>query len=170
MSFGAQTIFGGVLALLLSSIAGDAWAQCADKPSSCLQCHETRGHRSTRDDGSAWHRDHAIGDFCSGCHGGDPAADGEADAHAAMLAPLASSERACASCHASNHRELAARYDAAGPARRGAQPPPAPAADPRRGDTIAGALAALIAVAGAVFVAWNELRRGGDALARGRAE
>src|SRR5450759_1323790 len=39
-------------------------AQCGSQASSCKNCHETQGQMPVNNDGTAWHTQHAFGDFC----------------------------------------------------------------------------------------------------------
>src|SRR5208283_4604607 len=114
------------------------------------QCHETEGHYQVRGNGTEWHRDHALGDFCAGCHGGDAEAPGAAEAHRGVVWPLADPARSCAPCHEGTFRDLAARYAAgaeARHARRARGPRIAEPARPalRTHDAAAGAIAVLLA-------------------------
>jgi hypothetical protein len=56
----------------------------------------------------AWHADHALGDFCSDCHGGSPVAQDDR-AHAGLVDPLADNQTRCTPCH-QGHPNIAARY------------------------------------------------------------
>ncbi|MFT3765315.1 MAG: hypothetical protein QM820_07345 [Minicystis sp.] len=140
--------------------AGGAAAQCAAKVSSCALCHATSERAPERRAGADWHRDHAIGDFCAGCHGGNAEATTEAEAHVGINNPLAEPARACAPCHADRAGDLAQRY-ASRLAQRAAEqaPPPSPRAAGTSHDGVATAIAALVAAAGTAVVAWNERRR-----------
>ncbi len=146
--------------LFLAAPEAVARAQCAAKVSSCAQCHEAPDCAIVRRADEDWHKDHALGDFCAGCHGGDPAAEGDAEAHAGLVWPLADSSRSCAPCHAENHRELAQRYAAraAAPDRKPSAASP-PSAASGSGNRVVGALATFVALGGSAFVAWNERRR-----------
>jgi len=143
-----------VLALLVC--AHHARAQsCGAQRSTCAACHVERGERPI-DDG-AWHTDHAIGDFCATCHGGDPEAPARAAAHVGLVDPLGAAR--CASCHADADARVA-RYAEA----RDRRPPPAPATaapPPTSGtslpDAIAAGLALAIGLAGAIALARRPL-------------
>lgn len=99
------------LALALS--ASPAAAQCGAGASECMGCHEGRGARPVVADGTPWHADHAFGDFCAICHGGDPSATDAAAAHASLFAPLDHPADACGSCHGAASAGLSERYAAA---------------------------------------------------------
>lgn len=139
--------------------AGEVSAQCAAKVSSCALCHATSDRAPERRPNADWHRDHAIGDFCAGCHGGDPAAQAEADAHAGLVSPLAEPSRSCAPCHAAGFDERAQRYSARLAER--APSPPAPLAPRPRGSRngLVAAVAVLVASAGVIVVLLTERRR-----------
>lgn len=92
------------------AFARPAAAQCPANASSCITCHETQGVRSVLQGAQSWHVDHAFGDLCAGCHGGDREAITEGAAHLGMrAAPLVDSEASCAGCH-DDHVALADRY------------------------------------------------------------
>lgn len=151
-------------AILLACLPREALAQCATKVSSCTQCHEIEGRAPVHGDASPWHEDHALGDFCVGCHGGAPEADHEAEAHVGLIPPLADVARSCAPCHADG-LALALRYAGHAAAREaGSARAPAPRpASARNG--LVGALAVATAIAGGTLVAITERRR--RAIARG---
>jgi hypothetical protein len=116
----ARHLAVGAMALMIALMFADsARGQCAATVSSCVQCHETEGRFKVRENGTAWHGDHAIGDFCAGCHGGNPEAAGQADAHQGVGQPLADPGRSCAPCH-EGYAALAERYQRAATARRNA--------------------------------------------------
>ncbi len=157
-------------ALALALVSRRAEAQCAAQPSSCVHCHETGGRANGREGAGAWHRDHVAGDFCGTCHGGDPARELAAEAHAGMRDPLADPQRSCAPCHAGDAAGLAERYLAAGAQRADRTPGAAPASSPlvpgalrpcpaaaRNG--VVGAIVAAMAALCAAAVAFTERRR-----------
>jgi cytochrome c553 len=51
-----------VSALALMTVQ-PASAQCGSQASSCKNCHEVQGQMPVNNDGSAWHKSHAFGDF-----------------------------------------------------------------------------------------------------------
>jgi hypothetical protein len=149
----------------------DARAQCANRTTSCMQCHEIDGRHRVRENGTAWHRDHALGDFCARCHGGNDEATDETEAHQGMVSPLDDSERSCVACHPGDHGERARRYAADAAARREAGGPPHPPAAPvgaRSHDPIAGALAAALALGAGAMVAIVERARRRRSVPRAR--
>lgn len=92
------------------AMARPAAAQCSANASSCTTCHETEGTRPVLQGGQRWHTDHAFGDLCFGCHGGDREALVAEAAHAGMRAnPLDAPLAACAGCH-DDHAARADRY------------------------------------------------------------
>jgi hypothetical protein len=74
-------------------------AQCGSQASSCKNCHETQGQKSVNNDGTAWHTQHAFGDFCYLCHGGNNQVTEKVAAHMGMVAPLVDINASCKSCH-----------------------------------------------------------------------
>ncbi len=74
-------------------------AQCGSQASSCKNCHETQAQMPVNNDGTAWHTQHAFGDFCYLCHGGNNQATDKVAAHTGMVAPLADINTSCKSCH-----------------------------------------------------------------------
>jgi len=133
---GALIIFG--LALIGVSVIGllmiqPAAAQCGSMASSCKSCHETQGQDPVNADGTAWHEDHALGDFCAMCHAGNTQATEAEAAHAGMVAPMADIQASCATCHRKNLEELAGVYTVAlgippaAPGTQAAAASPAPA-------------------------------------------
>jgi len=79
--------------------ATPAKAQCGSQASSCKNCHETQAQKPVNNDGTAWHTQHAFGDFCYLCHAGNNQATDKVAAHAGMVAPLADIDTSCKSCH-----------------------------------------------------------------------
>src|SRR5512135_3742808 len=69
-------------------------AQCGASTSSCKNCHEVNAKHPVNGSGK-WHTDHAFGDFCDFCHGGDKQAVDKDAAHKAMYYPLADIKTAC---------------------------------------------------------------------------
>ena len=74
-------------------------AQCGSQASSCKNCHETQGQMPVNNDGTAWHSQHAFGDFCYLCHGGNNQATDKVAAHTGMVSPLVDINASCKSCH-----------------------------------------------------------------------
>lgn len=147
------------VALLLSG--DDASAQCAAKVSSCALCHATSDRAPARRANADWHRDHSIGDFCAGCHGGEPAAAGEHEAHVGLVNPLVDPARSCAPCHEGGFTERAQRYAARLADRAPSPPAPraSPASAPASRDEYVAALAVIVAALGGALVLFNERRR-----------
>jgi hypothetical protein len=79
--------------------ATPAKAQCGSQASSCKNCHETQAQDPVNNDGTAWHTQHAFGDFCYLCHAGNNLATDKVAAHTGMVAPLADINTSCKSCH-----------------------------------------------------------------------
>ena len=107
------TAFASAFALMVAfaAPARQAAAQsCGGQRSGCKACHDERGAHPVSSDGTPWHGDHAFGDFCVDCHGGDRTATDQLTAHVGRVAPLAA-ER-CTSCHPTPE-PLLARYVAA---------------------------------------------------------
>ncbi len=84
-------------------------AQCGTQASSCKNCHEVEARDPVNTQG-AWHIDHAFGDFCEFCHGGNVAATEQDPAHEAMYYPLGDVALSCASCHPADYEDLALQY------------------------------------------------------------
>jgi len=74
-------------------------AQCGSQASSCKNCHETQAQDPVNADGTAWHTQHAFGDYCYICHGGNSQATDKTQAHTGMVAPLSDIQAACQQCH-----------------------------------------------------------------------
>ncbi len=87
-----------------------AKAQCGSQASSCKSCHETQGQDSVNSDGTAWHTEHAFGDFCYLCHGGNNQATEKTAAHTGMIDPLSDIVTNCKSCHPTDYTEKAQIY------------------------------------------------------------
>jgi hypothetical protein len=65
-----------------------------------VSCHEAQALRPVLQSPQAWHADHAFGDLCVACHGGDPRAASKPRAHVGVRQPLLQVAQACGSCHA----------------------------------------------------------------------
>jgi hypothetical protein len=76
-----------------------AAAQCGSQASSCKNCHETQAQDPVNADGTAWHTQHAFGDFCYLCHAGNNQATDKVAAHTGMVPPLSDINASCKSCH-----------------------------------------------------------------------
>lgn len=85
-------------------------AQCGSQASSCKNCHETQGQDPVNTDGTAWHTQHAFGDFCYLCHAGNNQATDKVAAHTGMEAPLSDIAASCKSCHAEDFEAKAQIY------------------------------------------------------------
>lgn len=116
-------VLAGAMVLFGFGLAEPARAQCGGPTSSCRDCHENRG-AGPFVAAEPWHSDHALGDFCSNCHGGSPATPDEG-AHAGLADPLANSGERCQICHADRPR-IFDRYQAL--ARQPSLGPPQPPA------------------------------------------
>jgi hypothetical protein len=94
----------GLLLVAFSAflMATPAKAQCGSQASSCKNCHETQAQKPVNTDGTAWHTQHAFGDFCYLCHAGNNQAADKTAAHTGMVAPLADVKTGCSSCHPLN--------------------------------------------------------------------
>lgn len=144
-------LFGAVLAL-----GRTTRAQCVSNASSCVTCHETLGLRPVLKGALLWHVDHGFGDLCASCHGGDPAAPAQAEAHLGLRQPLTDPAVSCASCHAHDAAARAEHYAAIMVSTPPVAPPPqhpqSASAQPvaRAGSTadrVLAAVAALLALA-----------------------
>ena len=102
----------GVLLVAVSAIllTTNASAQCGSQASSCKNCHETQAQKPVNNDGTAWHTQHAFGDFCYLCHGGNNQATNETAAHTGMVDPLTDIAASCKSCHPTDFSAKAQIY------------------------------------------------------------
>jgi hypothetical protein len=98
-----------VAVIWLAVLPSTADAQCGTQMSSCRNCHEVKGQLKVNTKGD-WHVNHAFGDFCVTCHGGDAKVKDAAPAHAGMVKPLENITAACASCHPADLKTRADRY------------------------------------------------------------
>jgi hypothetical protein len=96
-------------AIWLAILPSTADAQCGTQMSTCRNCHEVKGQLKVNVKGD-WHVNHAFGDFCVTCHGGDAKAKDAAPAHTGMVKPLENITAACASCHPADLKARADRY------------------------------------------------------------
>jgi hypothetical protein len=97
-------ITAGIMFLITTGIffllpAQPVSAQCGSQASSCKNCHETQAQDPVNNDGTAWHTQHAFGDFCYLCHAGNNQATDKVSSHTGMVAPLADINASCQSCH-----------------------------------------------------------------------
>jgi len=106
--------------------------------------------------------DHALGDFCVDCHGGDGTTRDVANAHATLSDPLASPPSKCRACHA-DAEARAARYIPGRKATSGSGSVRSlPSNEPRRssGTERANAVLAVLVAALAVVIGFVASRRG----------
>lgn len=127
-------LFVGMAFVLAASVflfsATPASAQCGSQASSCKNCHETQAQKPVNNDGTAWHKSHAFGDFCYICHAGNQQATDKAAAHEGMVAPLSDPKASCQQCHVADLDARAKVYaDALGVTVGGGAAPAAPAAE-----------------------------------------
>jgi cytochrome c553 len=90
--------------------AQSASAQCGSQASSCKNCHETQGQDPVSNDLTTWHGQHAFGDFCYLCHGGNNQATDKTAAHVGMIDPLSDIVASCKSCHPKDYEARAQLY------------------------------------------------------------
>lgn len=158
------------IALLCWGIPDSAHAQCGGPTSSCRDCHENRGAGPFIAT-APWHVDHAIGDFCSNCHGGSSTTADEG-AHDGLADPLANEGERCHLCHADRPR-IVDRYLAlpkpapdskawARPAQPAPHPLSATSTHPMSGrrNTICAAAIIVVGFAAAGYVAARECGAG----------
>ena len=99
-----------VMGSLYLMTATPAKAQCGSQASSCKNCHETQAQDPVNSDGTAWHTQHAFGDFCYLCHAGNNQATDKAAAHTGMVAPLSDIVTNCKGCHPTDYQAQAQVY------------------------------------------------------------
>ena len=99
-------LFAGLALVIAAGVflttASPASVQCGSQASSCKNCHEAQGQMPVNNDGSAWHKSHAFGDFCYIFFVGNQQATEKAAAHEGMVAPLSDVKAACQQCHVSD--------------------------------------------------------------------
>jgi hypothetical protein len=95
VAIGVLLVTGSVFLMTATPVK----AQCGSQASSCKNCHETQAQMPVNNDGTAWHTQHAFGDFCYLCHSGNNQATDKVAAHTGMSAPLADINISCKSCH-----------------------------------------------------------------------
>jgi hypothetical protein len=98
VSIGILLVTGSVFLMTATPAA----AQCGSQASSCKNCHETQAQHPVNSDGTAWHTQHAFGDFCYLCHAGNNQATDKVVSHTGMVSPLADIDASCKSCHPSD--------------------------------------------------------------------
>ncbi len=144
-----------VLAGIVLIIAAGFWlatstparAQCGSQASSCKNCHEVQGEMPVNNDGTAWHSEHAFGDFCYICHAGNNQAMGAEEAHSGMVAPLADIKASCQQCHPDDLDEMAQVYASALGVEIGEGGPSAPASSVVEAEPAGSEVAAISAPA-----------------------
>jgi hypothetical protein len=102
----------GLLLVAVSAflLTTNASAQCGSQASSCKNCHETQAQKPVNNDGTTWHTQHAFGDFCYLCHGGNNQATDKTAAHTGMVDPLTDIATSCKSCHPADYTAKAQIY------------------------------------------------------------
>lgn len=155
----------GFIAVALIGSAVRAHAQCGGPPSSCRNCHEIRAEGPFVAS-EPWHADHALGDFCSDCHGGSPAVEGSG-AHLGLVEPLADNQTRCNPCH-QDRPSIGARYlelpgASKPPTPAGVNPRPSPPQGPpakhgRAGNIVLSAVIAAVALVAARSLLLRERR------------
>jgi hypothetical protein len=106
LTFGLLFVVGGAVLLMATPVK----AQCGSQASSCKNCHETQAQDPVNNDATAWHTQHAFGDFCYLCHGGNNQATDKAAAHTGMEDPLSNIDASCKSCHPDDTQAKAQIY------------------------------------------------------------
>ncbi len=87
-------------------------AQCGASLSSCKTCHEVKRQKPVATQGE-WHQQHAFGDFCEFCHGGNTASNDKDAAHQGInTMPVKDAGNTCSSCHPDDYKERAQKYAA----------------------------------------------------------
>jgi hypothetical protein len=85
-------------------------AQCGSQASSCKNCHETQAQDPVSNDTTTWHGQHAFGDFCYLCHGGNNQSMDKTTAHTGMIDPMTDIVVSCKSCHPDDFETRAQVY------------------------------------------------------------
>ncbi len=106
----AGTVFLVTTALFFLLPAQPVSAQCGSQASSCKNCHETQGQGPVNNDLTTWHGQHAFGDFCYLCHGGNNQAMDKTAAHIGLVYPLEDIVISCKSCHPDDYEARAKLY------------------------------------------------------------
>ena len=101
-----------IVAMILLAGWQLAQAQCGASLSSCKTCHEVKREKPVATQGQ-WHQQHAFGDFCEFCHGGNTAAKDKNAAHEGINPiPIKDAGNTCSSCHPDDYAERAQKYAA----------------------------------------------------------
>ncbi len=106
LALGILLVVGSVLLMTATPVK----AQCGSQASSCKNCHETQAQDPVNNDRTAWHTQHAFGDFCYLCHAGNNQATDKTAAHNGMVAPLSDIVANCMSCHPNDYETKAQIY------------------------------------------------------------
>src|SRR5512137_2206941 len=106
----AGTLFLVTMAIFFLLPAQPVSAQCGSQVSSCKNCHETQGQGPVNDDLTTWHGQHAFGDFCYLCHGGNNQATDKTAAHVGLVYPLEDVVISCKGCHPNDYEARAQLY------------------------------------------------------------
>jgi len=95
LATGVLLVIGSVFLMTVTPVK----AQCGSQASSCKNCHETQAQFLVNADGTVWHTQHAFGDFCYLCHGGNSQTTDKVAAHTGMVDPLSDINLSCKNCH-----------------------------------------------------------------------
>jgi cytochrome c553 len=101
-----------VTALAFVGYAKYAESACGASATNCKSCHEVKGEKKVND-GAPQHKQHAFGDFCVFCHGGNTAGKTMEEAHEGMASPLADPKKSCSACHPDDFEKRAGKYQSA---------------------------------------------------------
>ena len=100
------------VAFVVAGYMNRAESACGASTTNCKRCHEGQGEMKVND-GSAQHKQHAFGDFCVFCHGGDTKGKTKEDAHKGLRSPLEDTKTSCSACHPDDYEKRAAKYEPA---------------------------------------------------------
>lgn len=103
-------IIFGLLIACLALLAAWQPSQAQSGESTCISCHETQAQKPVRAAGQ-WHIQHSTL-ACELCHGGNPAAASQAEAHTGQIADPLAVGTACSMCHPDASQEKIAAYQA----------------------------------------------------------
>lgn len=106
LALGILLVVGSVFLMTATPVK----AQCGSQASSCKNCHEAQAQKPVNNDGTAWHTQHAFGDFCYLCHAGNNQATEITASHTGMVAPLSDIIANCMSCHPNDYEAKAQVY------------------------------------------------------------